>query len=183
MSKLLNQRINMQVPSVKISTINEMMDLFGGPEELVVTLFFRIEGELTGSVYFVLTIDEANYLVKQVTGDESIQIFDGNTMNELARSVLQETANILTGAYLSSIADFTNIKMTTTIPYLSIDMVAATLVTGLTTLSHITDYVITIETKLAEDDEHMGTSGQFLLIPDPPSISKIFNAMGIDNNE
>src|SRR5690625_7871387 len=70
------------------------------------------------------------------TMDEDIIIFENGEPNELAISVLQESANILTGAYLSAISDFTNIKMATTVPFLSIDMAAATLVTGLVELSN-----------------------------------------------
>lgn len=183
MAKLIDQRIQMEVPSVKVITVNELMDIIGGPEKLVVTIFFRIEGELPGTVYFVLTLEEAEYLVKKTTMNDEIVLFENGEPSELAISVLQETANILTGAYLSAISDFTNIKMTTTVPYLSIDMAAATLVTGLVELSNVTDYAITIETTLADSTSEGGASGQFLLIPDPPSIPKLFHALGIDDDE
>jgi|SRR5690625_3288893 len=183
MAKLIDERIKMEVPSVKIVTINELMEIIGGPEKLVVTIFFRIEGELPGTVYFVLTLEEAEYLVRKTTMDEDIIIFENGEPNELAISVLQESANILTGAYLSAISDFTNIKMATTVPFLSIDMAAATLVTGLVELSNVTDYAITIETTLADDASEGGASGQFLLIPDPPAIPKLFHALGIDYDE
>src|SRR5690625_5902934 len=58
MAKLIDERIKMEVPSVKIVTINELMEIIGGPEKLVVTIFFRIEGELPGTVYFVLRSEE-----------------------------------------------------------------------------------------------------------------------------
>src|SRR5690625_7461407 len=117
------------------------------------------------------------------TMDEDIIIFENGEPNELAISVLQESANILTGAYLSAISDFTNIKMATTVPFLSIDMAAATLVTGLVELSNVTDYAITIETTLADDASEGGASGQFLLIPDPPAIPKLIHDLGIDYSE
>src|SRR5690625_1117145 len=151
MAKLIDKRIKMEVPSVNIITINELMDIIGGPEKVVVTIFFRIEGELPGTVYFVLSLEEAEYLVRKTTMNDELILLDNGEPNELAISVLQETANILTGAYLSAISDFTKIKMATTVPYLSIDMAAATLVTGLVELSNVTDYAITIETTRSEE--------------------------------
>src|SRR5690625_1718767 len=186
MSSLINERIMMDIPTVKMMTINELMDDIGGPEKLVVTNCFRISGEIPGTVYFVLTIEEAEYLVKKMTMDETIKLFDNEDdlePNEMAISVLEEISNIITGSYLSAISDFTNIKMIASVPYLSIDMAAATLVTGLIELSNVSDYAITIESSLADGTGKGMTSGQFLLIPDPPSIPKLFRALGIEENE
>src|SRR5690625_1504818 len=98
MSKLINKQVAMEVPSVQIVTINEMMDIIGGPEKLIVAIFFRIKGEVTGTVYFVLTIEEAEYLVRHMTMDDQLTVMNNNgETNEIAISVLQEVANILTG--------------------------------------------------------------------------------------
>src|SRR5690625_6880174 len=69
MAKLIDERIKMEVPSVKIVTINELMEIIGGPEKLVVTIFFRIEGELPGTGYFVLTLEEAEYRSEEHTSE------------------------------------------------------------------------------------------------------------------
>src|SRR5699024_11688891 len=63
---------------------------------------------------------------------------------------------------------------------ISIDMAAATLVTGLVELSEVTDYAIIIDTKITGKDYGKGVKGHFLLIPDPTSIPKLFNTLGID---
>src|SRR5690625_488131 len=94
MAKLIDERIKMEVPSVKIVTINELMEIIGGPEKLVVTIFFRIEGELPGTVYFVLTLEEAEYLVRKTTMDEDIIIFENGEPNELAISVRSEERRV-----------------------------------------------------------------------------------------
>lgn len=184
MSKLINKQVAMEVPSVQIVTINEMMDIIGGPEKLIVAIFFRIKGEVTGTVYFVLTIEEAEYLVRHMTMDDQLTVMNNNgETNEIAISVLQEVANILTGSYLTALADFTKLNMSTTVPYLSIDMAAATLVTGLIELQTITDYAIIIDTKITGSEVGEGAKGHFLLIPDPESISQLFTALGIQQNE
>lgn len=180
MSQLIDKKIKMEVPSVQIVTVNEMMEIIGGPERLVVAIFFRFEGEVTGTVYFILTIEEANYLVSKMTNGQVTSIMNNGEQDPIAVSVLQEMANILNGSYLSAMADFTNLRMTTTIPYLSIDMAAATIVTGLIELSRSTDYAILIDTKIVGVEPSSSAKGHFLLIPDPDSIPKLFSALGIN---
>lgn len=180
MSQLIDKNIKMEVPSVKIVTINEMMEIIGGPERLIVAIFFRFEGEVTGTVYFILTIEEAEYLVTKVTSGQVTSILNNGKTDPMAISVLQEVANILNGSYLSAMADFTNLRMTTSVPYLSIDMAAATIVTGLVELSKTTDYAILIDTKITGDESDNTAKGHFLLIPDPDSIPTLFSALGIN---
>src|SRR5699024_2880097 len=142
----------------------------GGPEEIIAGLVFQIKGEISGSVYFVLAIEEAEYFVREMTQDKNMQIMRDDSVDEFSASVLQKTANILTGSYLSALSDFTTLHMSTTVPYLSIDMAAATLVTGLVEISQVTDYALVIDTKIKSSDETHGAKGHFLLIPDPSSI-------------
>lgn len=180
MSQLIDKEVKMEVPSVKIVTINEMMELIGGPERLIVAIFFRIKGEIPGTVYFILTVEEAELLVQKMMLQEDVRLLDNGEPNELAVSVLQEVANILTGSYLSALSDFTNLKMATTVPYLSIDMAAAALVTGMIELSRVTDYAIIIDTKI--NSSHDNVQGHFLLVPDPKSINQLFSALGIEDH-
>lgn len=185
MSKLINKRINMQVPSVTIVSFDEMMELIGGPEEVVVSILFKIMGDMPGTVYFLLTIDEAENLVSNLTFHTNVQLMKNGELNELAVSALEEVGNILTGSYLTALADFTKINMQPSIPHLSIDMAGATLISGLVELSQVTDYALIIDTKINGDDTNVNESihGQFLLLPDPKSFTKIFSALGIDRYE
>src|SRR5699024_4964204 len=74
LSQLIDKQVKMEVPSVKVVTINEMMEIIGGPEKIIVAILFRIKGEVTGTVYFVLTIEEAEDLIQQMTMDSSIKL-------------------------------------------------------------------------------------------------------------
>ena len=49
----------------------------------------------------------------------------------LAMSCLQELGNILSGSYLSSLSDFTQLNVYPSVPSLAIDMVGATISYGL----------------------------------------------------
>ena len=182
MSELLNKKIDMQVPTVNVVDFDEMMDMIGGHEQVITALFFRIQGEAPGTVYFILSIEEAKNLVEEITNQNGCGLL-GEEFDEMAVSALQEAGNILTSSYLSALSDFTNLNMQPSIPYLSIDMAGAILSAGLVELSQVTDYAIIINTRINYLDSKDGIQGNFFFIPDPHSFQKIYQSLGLHNHE
>ncbi|MFA1820653.1 chemotaxis protein CheC [Virgibacillus oceani] len=182
MSKLLDKKIDMQVPNVNVVDFDEMMDMIGGHEQLITALFFRIEGEAPGTVYFILSVEEAQHLVGAITKQSGYRLL-GENFDEMAVSALQETGNILTSAYLSALSDFTNLNMQPSIPYLSIDMAGAILTAGIVELSQVTDYAIIINTRINHHDSKKDIQGNFFLIPDPATLEKLYVSLGINDHE
>ncbi|MFD2044125.1 chemotaxis protein CheC [Ornithinibacillus salinisoli] len=181
MSKMINEKIDMQVPSVKIVAFNEVMDMIGGADSLIVAVMFQIHGDAPGTVYLLFTMEEAEALVGHITLNSDVKLFDEGAPNEFAISALQETGNILAGSYLSALSDFTKMNMHPSIPHLSIDMAGAILTVGLLELSQVTDYAIIIDTKINDVNMKNGINGQFMLLPAPESFTKIFRALGIND--
>lgn len=184
LSQLLQKKIDMEVPSIRIVALNELIEQIGGPEQIIAATVFRVEGDAPGTVYFIMSITEAENLVHELLHD-NISIFDSETMkqNEMATSVLKEIGNILTGAYLSALSDFTRLDMRPSIPYLGIDMAGAVIVDGLLELSEVVDYALIIDTKISSNDPTNGINGQFFYIPDADSFNKLFSSLGINGHE
>ncbi|MFO7318099.1 MAG: chemotaxis protein CheC, partial [Bacilli bacterium] len=63
LSNMLNKKIDMRVPKAEMVTFNEMMELMDGPEKVVVGIYLRIEGDLEGSMFFILPIEQANRFI------------------------------------------------------------------------------------------------------------------------
>ena len=91
--------------------------LAGGAETVVAGIFLRIEGDLSGSMFFVLPLDSANHFIKRLIGDETFD-FTSRTIPEIGISAMQELGNILSGSYLSALSDFTGLKIYPTVPSL-----------------------------------------------------------------
>ncbi|WLD95176.1 chemotaxis protein CheC [Alkalihalobacillus sp. AL-G] len=183
LSRLVQKSVDMEVPSVKLIPFNEVTDMIGGAELVVAATFLRVTGDAPGNMFFILPLDEAVHLIKQLTGDESITE-ESIVQSELPCSALQETGNILAGSYLSSFSDFTGLQLVPSVPYLTVDMAAAILSQGLFEMSQVSDYAIIIDTQL-KDSVHIntGVKGHFLLLPDPESFQKIFHSLGVPLNE
>lgn len=184
LSQLINKKVDMTVPSARIISFNEMMQLVGGPEDIVASVFCRIEGDAPGSIYFMMPIHDASKLMQRIIGDPTLSLEQTND-SELIISALQEVGNIVAGSYLSSFSDFTKLRLIPTIPATSIDMAGAILSFGLNELAPYTDMAIVIDTRFNENDEqtadHM--TGYFFLLPDPPAFEKIFKALGVGFDE
>lgn len=183
MAELMNQRVDMETPSVNILTFDEMIDVIGGPETLIVAMFFRIEGDAGGTVYFILTIDEANHLVQSIAGDTTFDLLSPTSEETIGISALKEVGNIVTGSYLSALSDFTKINFYSSVPYLSVDMAGSILTSGIIDLANISDYVIIIDTKINNNNQKSEFQGHFLLIPDPESLPEIFKTLGVNGYE
>jgi chemotaxis protein CheC len=173
LSKLIQKEIDMKVPQVNIIPFDEVAECVGGAEALVVTVFLRVEGDCPGNMFFILDMDSAGNLLKQMIGVEG----DVHSLSEMEISALHEIGNILTGSYLSSLADFTKLNLQPSVPALAIDMAGAILSYGLIELGRTGDFALTIDTAFFEGDDQV--KGHFFLIPDPDSLETLFRALGV----
>ncbi|WP_175989028.1 chemotaxis protein CheC [Bacillus sp. Marseille-Q1617] len=179
LSILLDKQIDMKVPSVKIVSFDQIMEMAGGADNVVVSVFLRIEGDAPGSMFFILPLEQASAYIKSMTHDDSFS-FHASPPSDLGLSAMQELGNILSGSYLSSLADFTQLNLLPSVPSLSVDMAGAIIGFGLIEISQVSDYAIVIDTAIKEVAAGSGSvNGHFFLLPDPDSLDIIFQSLGV----
>ena len=175
LSQVINKKIDMLVPKVSVVPIEDVPELVGGPDSLIVAIFLRVYGKAPGNILFLMPKQNAFYLV-----DDLFARPHGTTqsLDEMDVSALKEVGNILTGSYLNAFFHFTNISMVPSIPSLAMDMAGAILNVVLVQLGQMGDHAMVIETKfLAEDNS---VNGHFFLVPDPGSLSTLVKAVGVE---
>lgn len=174
LSQIINRKIDMAVPQVAVLPLDEVPDVVGGPEAMVVGVFLRVYGVAPGSVLFILPRDSAFYLIDMLMSKEkgTTQVLD--FMDE---SALMEIGNILAGSYLNALSYFTKFTMLPSIPALAMDMAGAILNVVLVQLGQMGDHALVIETEFLSEDD--GIKGHFFLIPDPGSLDTILTAVGV----
>lgn len=179
LSTLLNRKIDMKVPNVRIVPFSEMMELTGGSEKEVVSVSLNIEGEAGGNMFFMLTVEEADRFIQKLMDDESFTFHDRDS-HTIGFSAMQEMGNILSGSYLSALGDFTRLKLQPSVPELAVDMFGAIISYGLLEISQYSDYTIVIDTILTEMDEGNIeiVKGHFFLLLSPDSFPVLFEALG-----
>jgi len=182
LSLLLNKRIEMNVPHVRIISFDGMIEMAGGAENIVASVYLRIEGDAPSNLFFILPLKQANMYIQHMIGDSSFT-FEKIPYDDMALSALQELGNILAGSYLSSLSDFTGLNLYPSVPATSIDMLGAIISYGFIELSQVSDFVIVIDTALNEQEKKSGVDGHFFLLPDPKSFEIIFHSLGVALDE
>ena len=123
LAQMLQCKVDMSVPQVKLLEFKDVATLMGGEEQLMAGIYLGVEGDITGSIMFLLEQKSARHLVGKLMGMPT----EGDTFTEMEISALQEVGNIITGSYLNSLSMMTNLKIYPTIPSLAMDMAAAIL--------------------------------------------------------
>lgn len=175
LSQVLNRKIDMNVPRVSLVPIEDVPDLVGGPEAVIVAVFLRVYGKAPGNILFLMPKHNAQLMVDDLMGRPR-----GTTQNfdDMDVSALKEIGNILTGSYLNAFFHFTNIALLPSIPALAVDFAGAILNIVLLQLGQMGDHAMLIETKFLADDDSV--NGHFFLVPDPGSLATLVQAVGVE---
>lgn len=175
LSQMINAKIDMKVPKVELLEFKELSDIVGGAENIVTGILFTLEGDADGMMMFMMEMPSARYLVDLLMGDFSEN--KSEDFSEIELSALNEIGNIIAGAYLSSLSALTNMTITSSIPYLSIDMAGAILSVPAIEFGKIGDKALLIETEFGE--EKQAVNGYFILIPTWASYERILSSLGM----
>lgn len=178
LSHLLKKPIDMKVPNVRFVPFDLVTEQVGGGEAVVAVVFLRVEGDVSGNLFFILSVDSARKMLSQLVEEDTVR---EESFTELEISALSEIGNILAGSYLASLADLTSLAFSPTPPSLAVDMAGAILAYGILQYGDMGDHALLIETTLFEGFERV--EGNFFFIPDPDSFETLFRALGVPPNE
>ncbi len=171
-ASMLSIKVNMHVPQVQLLEISKLGAVICPEEEVVVGIFLEIGSDIQGSMMFMMRMGPAKYLVNRLMGRDPDYAGD---FTEMDLSALKEIGNIIAGSYLSALATMTNLVITPSIPYISIDMAASLLSVPAIEFGQYGDYVLLIETEFGNQ---VVLDGYFILMPDQESYDKILTALG-----
>lgn len=172
LAQMMQCKVDMSVPQVKLLEFKEMGEMMGGEEVIMAGIYLGIEGDITGSIMFLLEKQAARHLVNKLMG---MQI-EGEEFSEMEFSALKEVGNIITGAYLNSLSSLTNLVIYPSVPDLTVDMAGAILSVPAIQFGELGDKMLLIQTQFFDE---MVLDGYFILVPDLNSYSRILSALGI----
>lgn len=174
LAKLLDKKIDMRVPQIRIMKFSEVSDVLGGAETPVVGILLQIHGDISGSMMFILDYPSSRLLVNILMGKPVESDLD---YDELNCSALKEIGNILAGSYLSALSNMTNLKLMPDVPALAIDMAGAILSVPAIEFGKNSDTVLYIENVFTDGRDSV--IGDLFLIPDDLSYGKLLEALGV----
>lgn len=177
LSKLINRRIEMQVPQINILEYKEVTELMGGAENPVVGILLDFTGDINGSIMFVL---EPQYAFTLISILRNKSINDITELGEIDVSALKEVGNILAGAYLSALSKLCKLDVLPSVPYFAFDMAGAILSVPAIQFGQMSDNILYIETLFAEGANNI--MGKCFLIPEWSSYDALLKALGVQQN-
>ena len=172
LAQMMQCKVDMSVPQVRLLEFKEMGEIMGGEEIIMAGIYLGIEGDITGSIMFLLEKQAARHLVNKLMGME----ITGDEFSEMEFSALKEVGNIITGAYLNSLSGLTNLVIYPSVPALTVDMAGAILSVPAIQFGELGDKMLLIQTQFFDE---MVLDGYFILVPDLNSYSRILSALGI----
>jgi chemotaxis protein CheC len=177
LSQMTGRKIMISVPEVSIRPLEEVAELVGPPETVIAGVLMHVMGDLTGRTLVVLGENSARALCALLLRKSS----PGPGFDAMQQSTIKETGNILCSAYLNALSDFLGMMLLPSVPALVIDLAGAVLTTAYLNFGHDRDTVFCVETAFRIEGSAEAMTGQFLLMPDPPSLNAIFDAIRIAN--
>lgn len=177
LSTMINAKVDMKVPKVELLSFEELHEIIGGAETNVAGILVTLDGDIDGMMMFVLTTKSAWGLIDILFGRPVGTTSDTTEMDEMSLSALKEMGNIISGAYISSLSSLTNLTISQSIPYLSIDMAGAILSVPAIEFGKLGDKALLIESQFMDDNNDV--TGYFILTPTIDSYNKILTSLGL----
>jgi chemotaxis protein CheC len=173
LSTMLGGKVDMSVPKVRLMEFKDVGTTMGGEEQIVAGIYLVVQGDINGSIMFVQKKESAKAMIGKLMGMSSD---NPDEFSEMELSALKEIGNIITAAYLNSIATLTNLTIYPSVPDVCIDMAGAILSVPAIEFGTIADKLLLIETDFTDDEDMVG---YFILVPDAESYTKILQSLGV----
>lgn len=171
-SKMVNKKIEMSVPEIRLMPVTRVAEAFGNPETLVVGVYCKVLGDLSGGFLLTFPRESAcalcDLLLNKKTGETKI-------LGELDKSALSETSNIIAGTFVGALAKIMNKAMLISVPRFAFDMVGAIIDFMLIELAEVAEYAVVLEIVFCDVPETV--KGKFFILPDPGSLKLLMAAV------
>ena len=174
LAQMLQRKVDMKVPKADLFEFRDLGEVIGGEETIMAGVYMVVDGDIQGSMMFLLEKGSAKHLTDQMLGGYGNP--DSEEFGEMEISVLKEMGNIMTGAYLNSLSDLTGLKIYPSAPDLTIDMAGAILSVPAIEFGVLGDKILMIQTRFTDD---LDIDGFFILVPDLDSYKKIMESLGM----
>jgi two-component system chemotaxis sensor kinase CheA len=165
LSKILNKRIDLSIPEVRLTPVEKIPDFFGNLNEPYMGVMLGIEGEINGTLLMLLQEKIGFELIDMLYGTDSSGT---NELSEDGVSALKELTNIIGASILNVYAEKSNMVVKPNVPTFVHDYLQSVMDTVLIMHNIEHDYAIVMETAFYfENDQVMGN---LMILPETASL-------------
>lgn len=177
LSTMLDKKVDISVPQVKVVPISKIPFLFDNPEEIVSAVKMPLKEDMTGEIVLLFEPRTIRIISKVLTGMEPVEITE---LDEFTASMIKEIGNIMCGSYITALAGFTGLFINPDPPDLTIDMISA-IISEMSLPLAIAgeENIMLVETKIVIEGVEEEMTGYLLLIPSIDSLEKLLKSLGM----
>lgn len=172
LSKLIDRVVEVGISKAEVKKVEDLSPLIG-TEDMVAGIYLPVTGDIQGAALLIFPKDTAfilsDLLVKREPGTT-------RKLTPLDESALKEVGNIISGNYLTVLANMLQIKIIEHIPNFSFDMFGAIVSQIITEFAQKTENALVIEIEFTFKPETF--KGYFLLLFEVEQFKAILGSMG-----
>lgn len=176
LSQLTDRTILITVPDLLLAPLTEVPRNLADYAHNVLSVEMRILGEVRGRILYLMPQRDARFLTDFLLGRASLE---EDPQDGLTGSCLQETANILGGAYTSALARMTGRDVMLSVPRLRVGDLLELLSTDGHGESTRDDFAFCVATSFHLGAIHPELGGRLLLVSDSDSLAVMIEAVRI----
>ena len=172
-SKMINKKVDLEVRKISYLEVEKVSKTILDSETVVTTLYLKITGDVAGSILLIFPNECAFFLVDLLSDKSEKE--RKSVFSEYEKSILKEVSNIISGAFLKSLADYLDLSLVESIPDMATDMAQATMDSVLIDFAHSAENAITVDVVISSEEKEI--RGHFFLLFDATSAGIIIEAL------
>ena len=156
LSQMMEQPIELDMPSLKVVKYYKMHELLEQPEELQTGILIEVTGQLKGIFLFMLS-----------------EAF--TSLDDMECSLISELGNIMCGSYIRALSQLMDMDMDVSVPELCIDMGGAILTYPMSKWVIVSDDILLIENIFHMSGEIF--KGRILFLPEQEDLGTMLSRL------
>lgn len=171
LSKLINNPVQMTVPTIEVMTYEEVFQTMTAEDSVVTAVMTKMIGDAEGVFLMIGLEEDMNQLAGILLPQD---ICDDQAMSD---SALKELANILVNSFLNSVTKLLDVHLLTSIPLLTRDMFGAIVSSVYMENGIYDETVLILKNEFFYMGERMEASLYF--VPTPGVLNQLFSRLGV----
>ena len=174
LSKMMGMTISVGVSQAELIPFSEMSATMDDPERPVLGILVQLGGQIEGFVLMIYEIPDAVAVIGTLL-EQHLSVTDNIEEMLVALEPMKEICNIMTGAYISAISSMTDLKISPSVPEMTIDMGMAIMNIPIMVYGQAADEVLVLSTSFGGKMEKL--EGKFFLLPTIETFGKFREAL------
>jgi len=171
LSRMIEKKVKINIPDVFVDRVEKVLKFLGESEKIMTVVLLKLLGDAPGIIFLMFSPESALKLAGVLTKNHKKNV---KVLDDFDRSALREVGNILSGAAMTALANFLDLKIMQSVPDATTDMLGSVIDATLAEVGRESDAVLVFKVNFKVENKAIG--GQLFFLFDPKATAKILTA-------